>query len=164
MSNPFVTLLGRLAEAQVNFVVVGGFAGVTYGCTYTTQDVDICCDFSPTNLLRLNRALADLHPVHRMMPARKPLELTEQSVASFSNLYLDTDLGQLDCLSQISGVGDYASVAMASIEVEAEGVRLRILGIDALISAKKAMNRPRDREAIIQLEAIRASRQQSDNG
>jgi len=30
-----------------------------------------------------------------------------------------------------------------------------VLGIDALIDTKKALNRPRDAEAIIQLEAIK---------
>jgi hypothetical protein len=64
-------LLERLARAGVDFVIVGGYAGVVHGCTYLTQDVDICCDFSARNLLALQRAIADLHPVHRMTPGRK---------------------------------------------------------------------------------------------
>jgi len=35
------------------------------------------------------------------------------------------------------------------------GRRIRVLTIDSLIKAGKAMNRPRDREAVLQLEAIK---------
>jgi predicted nucleotidyltransferase len=151
----FLSLLQRLARAGVDFVIVGGYAGIVHGCTYVTQDVDICCDFSPANLLALQRTISDLHPVHRMTPGRKSLELTPENAGDFKNLYLDTDLGHLDCLSEIQGIGPYEHVKQASQPVEAEGMQFRVLMIDALIVAKEAMNRPRDREAIRQLKAIR---------
>jgi len=160
MSSDLPSLLLRLVRAGVDFVIVGGYAGVVHGCTYTTQDVDICCDFSPANLLALQEALSDLRPVHRMTPGRKPLELTAENAGQFKNLYLDTDLGHLDCLSEIQGLGGYDQVRQASVPVEVEGRPLRVLSIDALIVAKEAMNRPRDREAVRQLKAIRALRRQ----
>lgn len=155
MSRGFLDLLERLVHAGVDFVIVGGYAGVIHGCTYVTQDVDICCDFAPANLLALQRAISDLHPVHRMTPGRKPLELTPKTAPEFKNLYLDTDLGHLDCLSEIQGIGPYARVRQASQPIEVESMRLRVLTMDALIASKEAMNRPRDREAIRQLKAIR---------
>jgi hypothetical protein len=148
-------LLERLVRTGVDFVIVGGYAGVIHGCTYVTQDVDICCDFAPANLLALQRAVSDLHPVHRMTPGRQPLELTLENAGEFRNLYLDTDLGHLDCLSEVQGIGPYEYVRQASQTIEAEGVQLRVLTIDALITAKEAMHRPRDREALRQLKAIR---------
>jgi hypothetical protein len=151
----FLNLLERLVIAGVDFVIVGGFAGVVHGCTYVTQDIDICCDFSPANLLRLQKALRDLHPVHRMTPKRKKLELTRETCRQFRNLYLDTDIGQLDCVSFIAGVGDYREVKKASEIVKVQDMQLRVLGIDALINSKKAMDRPRDKEAVLQLEAIK---------
>jgi hypothetical protein len=155
VSGGFVDLLERLGDAKVEFVVVGGYAGIVHGCTYMTQDVDICCDFSPANLLALQKALSSLHPVHRMTAARKPLELTAENAGEFKNLYLDTDLGHLDCLSEILGLGGYEQVRRASVSVEVEGRQFRVLSIDALITAKEAMNRPRDREAVRQLKAVR---------
>jgi hypothetical protein len=155
MKRGFLNLLERLAKADVDFVIVGGFAGVMYGCTYVTQDIDICCDFSPANLLRLQKAISDLHTVHRMTPKRKKLELTEKTCRHLKNLYLDTDIGQLDCLSFINGVGDYKKVKLASELVEAGDVQLRVLSLDTLIKAKKAMNRPRDKESLLELEAIK---------
>jgi hypothetical protein len=38
------------------------------------------------------------------------------------------------------------------------GLRIRVLTVDSLIKARKAMNRPRDREALLELEAIRKMR------
>lgn len=151
-------LITRLAKAGVDFVIVGGFAGAVYGCTYLTQDIEICCNFSVENLLKLQKALFDLNPVHRMTPSRNKLELTSENCAQYKNLYLDTDIGQLDCLSVIDGVGNYERVKKKSMLIEVADVQLRVLGIDALIEAKKVMNRPRDKEAILQLEAIRKLR------
>ena len=147
-------LLHRLTQAGVDFVIVAGYAGVVHGCTYVTQDIGICCVFAPDNLLALQAALSPLHPVHRMTPSRKPLELTTETAAT-SNLYLDTDLGRLDCLSFIDGLGEFSEVARLSEGIEVDGMALRILTLDALIKAKTTLDRPRDREAIRQLEAIR---------
>lgn len=150
-----MNLLERLVSGGVDFAVVGGFAGVVYGCTYVTQDIDICCDFSPTNLLALQKAISDLHPVHRMTPNHKKLRLTEKTCVQLKNLYLDTDIGQLDCLSFIDGIGDYQKVKRASVLVKVQDMQLRVMRLDALIKAKKQMNRPHDKQAILQLEAIK---------
>ncbi len=158
MSRDFLNLLERLVNADVDFVIIGGFAGVVHGCTYVTQDIDICCDFSPSTLLALQRAISDLHPVHRMTPKRKKLQLTEQACGQFKNLYLDTDIGQLDCLSFIDGLGDYSQVKRESELIEVEEMKMRVLSLDALIKAKKSMSRPRDKEAVLQLDAIKKLR------
>ncbi|MBN1972821.1 MAG: hypothetical protein JW787_04235, partial [Sedimentisphaerales bacterium] len=91
----------------------------------------------------------------RMTPNRQKLKLTEKTSRDFKNLYLDTKIGQLDCLSLIDGVGDYNQVKQASRTMKLGKVKIHVLDIDALIKAKKALNRPRDRQVIIQLEAIK---------
>jgi len=155
MTSDFFNLLERMVKAGVDFVIVGGFAGVVHGCTYVTGDIDICCDFSAANLLRLQKALCGLHPVHRMTPNRQKLKLNKENYSQFKNLYLDTDIGQLDCFNFIDGLGDYKKVKRVSELVEVQDLQLRVVGLEALIKAKKAMNRPRDTEAILQLEAIK---------
>jgi hypothetical protein len=155
VSGDFLNLLERLVNAGVDFVIVGGFAGVVHGCTYVTQDIDVCCDFSPATLIALQRAISDLHPVHRMTPKRKKLQLTEQTCGQFKNLYLDTDIGQLDCLSFIDGLRDYNQVKGESELIEVEEMKVRVLSLNALIKSKKSMNRLRDKEAVLQLEAIK---------
>jgi hypothetical protein len=151
-------LLARLVEQKVDLVVVGGFAAAAHGASLVTQDIDVCCDFSSRNLMRLQTALFDLHPVHRITPARLPLHLTRKTCTTFKNLYLDTDFGQLDCLSSIDGIGSFREVKRQSIAISLPLGTCRILSIDALIRAKEAMSRPRDREAVRQLKAIRERR------
>lgn len=151
----FEHLLTRLIEHEVEFVLVGGFAATAYGSTLLTQDVDICMRFSPDNLMRLQEALADLHPVHRMTPQRLPRRFTTETCVGLKDLYLDTDLGQLDCLGLIQGVGDFEDVKKHTIEVSLAAGVCRVLSLDALIRSREAMGRPRDRESLLQLRAIR---------
>jgi len=134
--------------------VVGGFAAIAHGVTLLTQDIDVCCPFTAENLMRLQATLADLHPVHRMPPERPPLRLTPETATEFRNLYLETDWGQLDCLGEILGVGDYDRVLAQSLEIQLAGGPCRILSIEALVQAKQAMGRDKDRETILQLRAI----------
>lgn len=155
MKNDFYNLLELLANNSVDFVLVGGFAGVVYGSTYVTQDIDVCCDFSTANLLRLQKALGNLNPVHRMTGSRRKLELTADNCNQFKNLYLDTDIGQLDCLSFIEGIGDYQKVKESSRAIKLEKIQLYVLSLDSLIDAKKAMKRPRDKATVIELEEIK---------
>jgi hypothetical protein len=151
----FENLLVRLIEHRVEFVLVGGFAATAYGSTLLTQDVDVCLRFSPDNLMRLQAALADLHPVHRMTPQHLPLRLTPETALDMKNLYLATDFGQLDCLGMILGVGDFEQVREHAVEVNLPAGVCHILSLDALIQSKEAMGRPRDRESVLQLKAIR---------
>jgi hypothetical protein len=156
-------LLERLIKNNIEFVIVGGFAAVAHGVTLVTQDMDVCCRFSTDNLLRLQQALADLHPVHRMTPQRLPFELTAEKCKNLKNLYLSTDWGQLDCLGNITGLGDYDAVFRQSNEIELDIGTCRMLTIDALIKSKRAMNRPRDKEAIIQLNAIKEKTEETNH-
>lgn len=149
------SLIARLVAHRVQFVVVGGYAAMAHGGSLLTFDVDICCRFTPANLMRLREALEDLHPVHRMTPQRLPLKLTPRTCRGLKNLYLDTGLGQLDCLGAIKGVGSYDQVRRRSVRIDLGIGPCRILDIDALIDAKEAMGRPRDREAAVELKAIR---------
>lgn len=163
MKDSFFDLLSRLVMADVDFVIVGGFAGVVYGCTYVTQDIDICCDFSAPNLFRLREALCEVHPVHRMTPKRQPFEVTEENCSQYKNLYLDTDIGRLDCLSVIDGIGDYRKAREKAVPIEVENIRIYVLSLDALIKAKKTMGRPRDKEAVLQLEVIKKMKNRTES-
>ena len=155
MTQDFLSLLFRLNKEDVKFVIIGGFAGVVHGCTFVTQDIEVCYESTTENLLRLQNTLADIHPVHRMTPERLKLELTRENCKDYKNLYLDTDIGQLDCISFVQGIGDFKKALQSSQVIEVENHKLNVLRIEALIEARKALNRPRDREAIIQLEAIK---------
>jgi len=147
-------LTKRLVEAQVEFVLIGGFAAVAHGVTLVTRDVDVCCCFSEANLMRIQSAFADLHPTHRSRPDL-PLQLTPDQCAGLKNLDLKTDLGIVDCLGEVLGVGDFESVLKQSVELELPFGTCRILDLEALIRTKEAMNRDHDRITVRQLREIK---------
>lgn len=147
-------LLIRLAKAKFPFVVVGGYAAYAHGATIVTQDIDVCCEFTEESLQCLWNAIGDLHPVHRMRPDRLPLKIRPGMSASLQNLYLDTDAGQLDLLGNVLGIGGYQEALQQSMKVCVDDCRIPFLSLPAIIRAKEAMNRDRDREAVRQLRFI----------
>ena len=153
-------LTRRLIAFQVEFVLVGGFAAAAHGVMLVTSDVDICCRFSEENLMRIQKAFTDLHPVHRSRPDM-PLQLTPAQCAGLKNLYLKTDLGVVDCLSEVLGVGNFDAVLKHSVEVELPVGKCRIIDIETLIHAKEAMNRDHDRITVKHLKEI--IKQQTQN-
>jgi len=125
-----------------------------HGLPLVTLDLDICCCFGADNLRRLEAALRDLHPWHRFNPNHLPFVLTDELCSSLKNLYLHTDLGDLDCLSEVLGVGDYKSVFEHSIEFGMSFGQVRMLDLDTLIVAKEALGTEKDLYALRMLKAI----------
>jgi len=151
-------ILERLNREQVEFVLVGGLAGVFHGVPLVTRDVDICLPFTEQNLLRLERALAGWNPVHRQTPQRLAFNVAEDFPRGLNHLYLRTDLGVLDCLGEILGVGDCQSVRRRSEIAELPVGAIRVLGLSALIDAKAALDRTQDKLALIHLKRIQENR------
>ena len=157
-------LLSRLKTAGLDFVVIGGVCCVYHGVPIATYDLDICCRFDETNVRKIHTALHNLHPYHRLTPQKLPFELTPELFADLKNLYLETDLGRLDCLSEVLGVGDYEAVLHCSEAASFSYGNFSFLGLDALITAKEHAGRDRDIAALRHLKAIREKLiQQSKN-
>jgi hypothetical protein len=89
-----------------------------------------------------------------------PLEETRSSFGSLKNVYLQTDLGKLDCLGEVAGVGNFDEVKRQSVVSKFSYGEFRFLNLDALIAAKKAAGRERDREAVRWLECIKEKHDQ----
>jgi hypothetical protein len=155
-------LVLHLGRSDCRFVVVGGFGVASWGSSLVTRDVDVACDMSPENLCRAWQALAELHPVHRMTPGRLPFTREQAESGTLKNLYLSTDLGQLDLLGEVKGIGSFEECWKNSEPVRIGGTEIRVLTLDALILAKKAMGRPKDLYAVLELEVIRESRGQQE--
>jgi len=152
-------LLARLQQNGVEFVLIGGVCGVMHGAGLITVDLDVCCRFSSSNLHRIEAALKDLNPWHRMTPNRVPFVLTEELCSSLKNLYLQTDWGKLDCLGDVLGVGDYESALQHSEQFEMSFGTIRMLDIDTLIVSKEAAGRDKDKYAVPLLRAVAEKKQ-----
>jgi hypothetical protein len=154
--NNLNNLLQVLLENEIEFVLIGGFAGVVHGSTQVTRDLDICALVTPAQVDKLRMALKDLNPKHRMNPSFKPSFLLEpKDVENLRNIYLETDLGVLDIISEVIEVGDFEQVKKNSVEIELFGHRCKVMSIDALIKAKEKMGRPKDKIVVAELKALR---------
>ncbi len=98
--------------------------------------------------------MQDLHPRHRLTLHHAPLELRPGTCGHWRNLPLATDAGVLNCLSEVSGIGDFARVLAASEEVATSLGSFRVLTIPALIAAKEAVGRPHDLRTVAQLRCV----------
>ena len=151
-------LLRRLAEAGVDFVVIGGYAAVIHGSAYVTNDVDVCAVLSPDNVEKIRKALADLKPVHRQTH-RKPSFLQVPAPGQpLENLYLETDDGIIDIITSVLGVGDFARLRERAVRAEIFGVSCAVISLDDLIAAKEAVGREKDFLTAKELRAIAAKR------
>ncbi|HYE32515.1 MAG TPA: nucleotidyltransferase [Methylomirabilota bacterium] len=154
MAHEHNTLLRRLTEEQVPFVIIGGVCGVLHGASLVTYDLDICCPFSLEALQRIQSALSGFNPRHRLAKDQPSLTLTPDLIRRLKNLYLATDIGVLDCLSEVAGIGDFDAVHAASIEQKFSFGVVRMLSIRGLIQSKEALGRDKDRAMIAQLRAL----------
>ncbi len=155
-------LIARLQQHGVEFVLIGGVCGVMHGAGLVTYDLDVCCRLGSVNLRRLEAALKDLNPWHRLTPNKLPFALTDELCSCLKNLYLQTDLGKLDCLGDVKGVGDYDAVLKRSVEFEMSFGRIRMLDLDTLIAAKEAVGREKDKYAVRLLRVLAEKRRGSN--
>ena len=151
-------LLQRLADVGVDFVVVGGYAGMMHGSALITRDVDVCAVLSGDNVEKIRRAFADIRPVHRQ--THRLLSFLEHPAPGqpLVNLYLRTDKGVIDILSSILGVGDFERLRKNAIELPMFGRFYPVISIEDLIAAKDAVGREKDLLAAKELRAIVAKR------
>ena len=147
-------LLKRLTDSGVEFVLIGGMAAVAHGSSLVTKDVDVCAPLAQPNLSNILTALRGINPKLRMRPDRMALPDDPERLQGLNNLYLVTDLGIIDFLTELSGVGTYAEVVPHSRPADLGGFVCRILDLDALISSKRAAGRPKDLRALPELEAL----------
>lgn len=146
--------LRLLTQHQVEFVIVGGVAASAHGSAYLTHDLDIAYARTRENLKRLAAALAPHYPRPRDLPADLPFLWDEGTLQHGTNFTLATDLGNLDLLGEVAGLGDYARVRAASVAMSLFGMRCRVLSLDALIITKRAAGRTKDLLVLPELEAL----------
>lgn len=151
-------LLERLADSGVDFVVVGGFAGVLHGSALVTRDLDVCALLTPENIERLRISLNDLNPLHRMTPQRLSFLQNPRPGETVNNLYLETDWGVVDILSSILGLDGFETLKTNAEWFEIGGRKCRLISLADLIRAKEAMGREKDLLAAKELRAIAEKR------
>lgn len=151
-------LLDALVAARVEFIVVGGAAATAHGSARLTQDIDVVYARRPDNLARVVQALAPLAPYLRGAPPGLPFLWDAETLRRGLNFTLTTSLGSIDLLGEIAGGGTFEALRPRSAPISVFGVECLCVDLDTLIRVKRAAGRPKDFEAIAELEALREER------
>jgi predicted nucleotidyltransferase len=151
-------LLARLADAGVDFVVIGAIAVIAHGHVRTTRDLDITYATEQSNLDSLGRVLVDLDARLRGVAEVVPFVPDGRALRGAEILTLETMQGALDLLATPPGAPPYAELKGRAETIDVEGRSVAIASLDDLVAMKRAAGRPRDVEDIEALEEIRRLR------
>jgi hypothetical protein len=147
-------ILRLLSDAGVEFIVVGGVAGIAHGSSLTTQDIDVVYRRTPQNIRRLVDSLATHQPYLRGAPPGLPFQWDAETIERGLNFTRTTALGALDLLGEVLAGGDYERLYPSSQLSPVYGVTCRVIDLPTLIRVKRAAGRPKDFESIAILEAL----------
>jgi hypothetical protein len=143
-------LLGALDKHGVDFVVIGGLAGLAQGSSYPTYDLDIAYSRDPGNLRRLASALDEIGVTLLGAPEDLPFKPDAQTLGNGANFTFKTAYGNFDTLGDVTGVKNYGQLrANAKLE-EIVGVEVRVASLDDLIAMKRAANLVKDQLMVLE--------------
>lgn len=147
-------MLKGLTDAKIEFVVIGGVAARAHGSPRITEDLDVCYCTEKENLDLLAGLLAAWHAYPRGVESGLPFIMDRRTLETTPILTLATDQGALDLFDVVAGVGEFAAVCNASVEIDGGAVRFLALDLPGLVKAKKAAGRPKDLDQLPELEAL----------
>ncbi|HEX3174365.1 MAG TPA: hypothetical protein VHQ43_09135 [Solirubrobacterales bacterium] len=138
-------LLRSLAVHGVDFVVIGGLAGLAHGSAYPTYDLDIAYARDRANVSRLVSALEEIGVTLRGAPAELPFQLDARTIENGSNFTFDSPYGSFDILGEAAGIARYEELRTEAVVATIAEIEVRVASIDHLIAMKRAANRPKDK-------------------
>lgn len=150
MNPDFVDLLRSLLAANARFMVVGAYAVGVHGRPRATKDLDVWVEPSAENAPKVIAALLDFGAPLMGLTAE---DLKTPGVG----LQIGNEPIRVDVLTKVSGIS-FPEAWPTHIEAQfAEGLRAPVIGLEALLTNKRASARPQDLADVAALETIRAS-------
>jgi predicted nucleotidyltransferase len=145
----------RLMQGHdVRCIIIGGWAAILHGAARTTNDVDLVYARDAENLKSLAAALGSKRPYLRGAPPDLPFRWDERTIKGGLNFTLTTSVGDLDLLGEVPGGGTYEQLLPFTQQLSIGGVDCRVVTLERLIQLKRAAGRPKDLEAIAELQAL----------
>ncbi len=157
-------LVEALDRHTVDYVVIGGIAGIVHGSAYPTYDFDVLYARDQGNLERMAAALSDLGVTLRGAPEDLPFQLDAKTLAMGSNFTFRSEYGHFDILGDAAGMRSYEAIRADSKLDEAYGIPIRVASIDDLIRMKRAAGRPKDKLMAEELIAIAEAQRRAAKG
>ena len=79
------------------------------------------------------------------------------------NFTFTTDIGDIDLIGEVPGIGGYDEVINYSETLDIYGMQCHVLTVEGLIKSKKAAGREKDRIVIKEMEALLEIKRQKEN-
>lgn len=162
-----VAWIELLDQYQVEFILVGGFAGNLYGAGRPTMDIDIVPRWEHDNLARLCEALRSVEAVSTTGPkveddAIVPAVLIDREVMTWN-----TRVGRIDTMVGIPNADgapvDYDELETRAVVLPFGDTELAVASLDDVIISKEYASRRKDAEALPELRRLR-DRASGDGG
>jgi hypothetical protein len=151
---PLLELLDRHA---VDFIVIGGIAGIVHGSAHPTFDFDVVYARDEANLKRMAAALTEMGVTLRGAPPDLPFVPDARTLAAGCNFTFDSEFGSFDILGEAAGMRDYDTMRAEARRENLWGFPVLVASKDDLIRMKRAAGRPKDKAMAEELIALSES-------
>jgi hypothetical protein len=145
-NDDFQDFLKSLNECEVEYILVGGYSVILHGYSRTTGDMDIWVRKTKDNYSKIVRAFRKFG-----MPV---FDMTETNFLSNPNFDVFT-FGRvpvsIDIITKLKGL-EFEYADQNALDHVVEGLKIRLIHYNDLITTKKAAGRPRDINDIENLE------------
>ena len=119
-------ILVALVTDGIRFVVIGGVAATIQGSARFTNDIDFCYDTATDNVERLAARLAQWNAYLRGVERGLPFIMDAKAFRITPVMTLTTDVGDIDVMDLVPGVGGYADAMKVSEVVEIGDGRVQV--------------------------------------
>lgn len=140
MEPSFEKLLVRLADAKVEFLVVGGVAVTLHGYARLTEDVDILVRRTPENIARLLGSLSTYG--EGFARELSEADFTEEEGAI--RIVEESEQSQIDIFTQMSGL-KFDDAELDAPTFPLAGREIRYASKSTLLRLKEGSSRDKDR-------------------
>ena len=136
--NPIRRVLSSILEHRVRALLMGGQACVLYGAAEFSRDTDLVILADAGNLLRLRKALAELHADVIAVPPFRIRHLRRGHAVHFRCRHPDLQQMRVDVMSRLRGVGLFSSLWRRRTTISLpDGFSINVLSLPDLVRAKK---------------------------
>jgi len=149
-------LNGVVADANavgLTYVVIGGFSVIANGYLRTTNDSDLLVPEDPDANDAILRFLDRVDAI-RLYDGK---QLTPQDILEADHLRVNSRHGIVDILRGGLAPLDFDTVAARALNIDVGGQQARVADLRSIVGFKRLANRPRDRNDLLELEALHGS-------
>jgi hypothetical protein len=143
LEKELIKLCKGLNNGNIKYVLVGGCAVILHGYYRTTHDIDLILEPSISNMRNLKNVLYDIYKT------RDILQINDDEIQKYTVIRFAPESEEIviDLMAKIGDV-DYITACRDIEELEIEGVKIPLCGLDTLIKTKQGL-RPKDKEDLL---------------